>query len=316
MDDRTDNRTGQDSSLPLKYQKLLAEFSKLRNQVVHLTRSLTDEQKEKEQLHDVLKEKDKQIKKFQQETENIQFRNQQLTRRVSVLQEELKTKTPVRVDDLLEGQSTFSIFDAELTSKIKEVAELNEKISLLQAENLGLREDNHELHLQQSDSSFMIRAQEEVIQQQKMIIDELSQKKHDEAHPAASSSVTSTASTGQGFRDQNGEGDVMDDAEASSLRATLEAADSKASLFSNECHRLKQRLIIAIEQKDAAIRELNEVKDSLQQAKDELTTSVRNYETQLETMSEHLATMTEKWSKEEIEREARQGNHSGKKNKT
>ena len=64
---------------------------------------------------------------------------------------------------------------------------------------------------------------------------------------------------------------------------------------------MKQRLIIANEQKAALAAELLDARQQLDQLRDELSTSVRNYETQLETMSEHLATMTEKWSKQQIE---------------
>lgn len=85
------------------------------------------------------------------------------------------------------------------------------------------------------------------------------------------------------------------------LRDGIEASDTKAALFSSECQRMKQRLIVVNEQKEGLGRELNETKDLVQKLRDELSTSVRNYETQLETMSEHLATMNEKWSKQQIE---------------
>ena len=85
------------------------------------------------------------------------------------------------------------------------------------------------------------------------------------------------------------------------LRDSIQAADAKAALFSGECQRMKQRLIIANEQKEALTCELSDTRQLLQKLRDELNTSVRNYETQLETMSEHLATMNEKWSKQQID---------------
>lgn len=85
------------------------------------------------------------------------------------------------------------------------------------------------------------------------------------------------------------------------LTDSIELADAKAALFGSECQRMKQRLMILNEQKEAESRELSETRQLLQKLRDELNTNVRNYETQLETMSEHLATMNDKWSKQQIE---------------
>lgn len=282
-----------DPSLPLKYQKLLSEYSKLRNQVLQLTRCLADEQKVVKTLKDDGKEKEKAIKKLESEIESNSFRQQQLTKRISVLQEELKKKTAAKgqtQEDEDNLQSTFSIFDQELTSKIKEVQALNDQLSLLQTENLTLKEDMHELHLQNTDHEFMIRSQEEVIQSQKVMIDNLS-------HPVAAASSSSSQPATTTVEDPSSPLQV------SQLKERLETADSKAALFSNECTRLKQRLDVVMDERQAARKEVEDLSSKLQSTQDQLSTCVRNYEQQLETMSEHLATMTEKWSQQQLDME-------------
>lgn len=72
-----------------KYQKLASEYSKMRAQVSVLKKAVLDEQSKVVDVKDVLKMRDHTIRKSEQETESLTFRNQQLTRRVSILQEEL-----------------------------------------------------------------------------------------------------------------------------------------------------------------------------------------------------------------------------------
>ena len=300
-----------DPSLPLKYQKLLSEYSKLRNQIVQLTRYLTDEQKAVKHFKEESKEKDKQIKKLQQDNESNSFRCQQLIKRISVLQEELKKKVTsgkgavaagLDVDDEDNLQSTFSIFDAELTSKIGEVAHLTEQLTYMQSENQSLREEIHQLHLQQSDSDFMIRSQDEVIQSQKVMIDELSQNRSRSSSQVESKlNVTTESSQASSSRINEKREEVEAPSQVSNLKESLEAADSKANLFSQECLRLKQRLTVAAEEKESLKKEVQDKESELQQTRDEFNTSVRNYEAQLAAMSEHLANITEKWSQQQIE---------------
>lgn len=56
-----------------------------------LKKGVLDEQARSNELRDSLKEKDKSLRKSESEIESLTFRNQQLTRRVSVLQDELET---------------------------------------------------------------------------------------------------------------------------------------------------------------------------------------------------------------------------------
>lgn len=54
-----------------------------------LKKGVLDEQAKSNELRDTLKDKEKSLRKGELEIDSLTFRNQQLTRRVSVLQDEL-----------------------------------------------------------------------------------------------------------------------------------------------------------------------------------------------------------------------------------
>ncbi|KAF4516847.1 hypothetical protein B566_EDAN006242 [Ephemera danica] len=67
--------------LQAKYQKLAAEYSKIRAQASVLKKAVVDEQTKTADLKDLLKEKEQSLRKADQEMESLNFRNQQLTKR-------------------------------------------------------------------------------------------------------------------------------------------------------------------------------------------------------------------------------------------
>lgn len=54
-----------------------------------LKKAVLEEQTRNAELRDVLKEKEQTLRKAEQEMDSLTFRNQQLTKRVTVLQDEL-----------------------------------------------------------------------------------------------------------------------------------------------------------------------------------------------------------------------------------
>jgi chromosome segregation ATPase len=76
------------ADLTAKYQKLATEYAKIRAQMGVLKKGLLDEQDKSGRLTDQVHEKDMQLRKTQGEMEAVLFRNQQLTKRVNVLQDE------------------------------------------------------------------------------------------------------------------------------------------------------------------------------------------------------------------------------------
>jgi protein phosphatase 1 regulatory subunit 21 len=61
----------------------------MRAQVSVLRKAVVEEQTRNSELRDILKEREQSLRKTEQEMDSLTFRNQQLTKRVTVLQDEL-----------------------------------------------------------------------------------------------------------------------------------------------------------------------------------------------------------------------------------
>ncbi|XP_062346503.1 protein phosphatase 1 regulatory subunit 21 isoform X4 [Cinclus cinclus] len=117
-----------------KYQKLAQEYSKLRAQNQVLKKGVVDEQANSASLKEQLKMKDQSLRKLQQEMDSLTFRNQQLAKRVELLQDELalseargkKSKKSVESSSQL-SQEQKSVFSEDLQKKIEE----NERLHIL-----------------------------------------------------------------------------------------------------------------------------------------------------------------------------------------
>lgn len=77
------------TDMQIKYSKLASEYSKIRAQNSVLKKAVVDEQARCKELYDTVRNHEQTIRKSNQETESLNFRNVQLSRRVVVLQEEL-----------------------------------------------------------------------------------------------------------------------------------------------------------------------------------------------------------------------------------
>ncbi|KAM8737962.1 protein phosphatase 1 regulatory subunit 21 isoform 2-T2 [Acanthopagrus schlegelii] len=105
------------TDLQTKYSKLAQEYSKLRAQNQVLKKAVVDEQASTISLKEQLKQRDQSLRKQEQEMDSLSFRNQQLAKRVELLQEELASK----VDSPSQhGLETQSVFDEDLQKKIEE----------------------------------------------------------------------------------------------------------------------------------------------------------------------------------------------------
>ena len=65
--------------------------SQLKAQYPVLKKAYLDEQAKVTNLEGILKERDQTVRKYEQEVDSLTFRNQQLSKRVILLQEELET---------------------------------------------------------------------------------------------------------------------------------------------------------------------------------------------------------------------------------
>nr|XP_060610531.1 protein phosphatase 1 regulatory subunit 21 [Anolis sagrei ordinatus] len=115
------------AELQSKYQKLAQEYSKLRAQNHVLKKGVVDEQANSAALKEQLKMKDQSLRKLQQEMDSLTFRNQQLAKRVELLQDELvlseskgkkNKKSGEPVSQLSQEQK--NVFDEDLQKKIEE----------------------------------------------------------------------------------------------------------------------------------------------------------------------------------------------------
>ncbi|XP_034753495.1 protein phosphatase 1 regulatory subunit 21 isoform X2 [Etheostoma cragini] len=105
------------TDLQTKYSKLAQEYSKLRAQNQVLKKGVVDEQANSASFKEQLKQRDQSLRKQEQEMDSLSFRNQQLAKRVELLQEELASKAD---SPSQHGLETQSVFDEDLQKKIEE----------------------------------------------------------------------------------------------------------------------------------------------------------------------------------------------------
>lgn len=115
------------TDLQAKYSKLAQEYSKLRAQNQVLKKGVVDEQANSASLKEQLKQRDQSLRKQEQEMDSLSFRNQQLAKRVELLQEELAASEARGKRGKSKGDSpsqhglqTQSVFDEDLQKKIEE----------------------------------------------------------------------------------------------------------------------------------------------------------------------------------------------------
>ncbi|KAI1894511.1 hypothetical protein AGOR_G00116550 [Albula goreensis] len=134
------------ADLQAKYSKLAQEYSKLRAQNQVLKKAVVDEQASSTSLKEQLKQRDQSLRKVEQEMDSLSFRNQQLARRVELLQEELAAseakgkKSKHRGDSpSQQGLQTQIVFDEDLQKKIQENERLH--IQFFEADEKHKREE-------------------------------------------------------------------------------------------------------------------------------------------------------------------------------
>eukprot|EP00064_Thunnus_orientalis_P007537 superscaffoldBa00000844_g7559 len=115
------------TDLQTKYSKLAQEYSKLRAQNQVLKKAVVDEQANSTSLKEQLKQRDQSLRKQEQEMDSLSFRNQQLAKRVELLQEELAVSEAKGKKGKSKGDSpsqhgmqTQNVFDEDLQKKIEE----------------------------------------------------------------------------------------------------------------------------------------------------------------------------------------------------
>lgn len=122
-----------DTDLHIKYQKLGQEYQKLRAQVSVLKKGVIDEQAHSKILQELSKQKDQSIRKYEQELDSLQFRNEQLSKRVEILQTDLDVwerggTRPKAAVDYKPNEIDENVREQELKMKITENEVLHEQL--------------------------------------------------------------------------------------------------------------------------------------------------------------------------------------------
>lgn len=159
------------TDLQSKYSKLAQEYSKLRAQNQVLKKAVVDEQSSCNSLKDELKQKEQSLRRVEQEMDSLSFRNQQLMKRVELLQEELLLSESKSKKSKNKGDSPSqvslqaqSVFDEDLQKKIQENERLH--IQCVEAQEQHRQQEAHM-------SSRLQRLQEEA-QEHQAQLEELS----------------------------------------------------------------------------------------------------------------------------------------------
>ncbi|XP_078720797.1 protein phosphatase 1 regulatory subunit 21 isoform X3 [Lampetra fluviatilis] len=126
------------SETQAKYQKLAQEYAKLRAQNQVLKKAVVDEQEASGVLKEQLKGREQSVRRLEQEMDSLTFRNQQLAKRVELLQGELESmetrgkKSKPRAGEPVASVPVFpareSVFNEDLQKKIGENEELHKQL--------------------------------------------------------------------------------------------------------------------------------------------------------------------------------------------
>lgn len=174
-----DEGPSSDGGLSAKYQKLAFEYSKIRAQAQVLKKAVSDEQAKTSEFKDALKEKEQAIRKLEQEVESLNFRNQQLTKRVAFLQEELdgdRGRRNKKKHGATHSPISQGVIDAELQSRIEENEKLHLQVSSAELEHKQVVE-SLQLELEEAQRAVQLRetSLSETLHRQEADIDRLAQ---------------------------------------------------------------------------------------------------------------------------------------------
>ncbi|XP_064789438.1 protein phosphatase 1 regulatory subunit 21-like isoform X1 [Oncorhynchus masou masou] len=162
------------ADLQSKYTKLAQEYSKLRAQNQVLKKGVVDEQASSTSLKEQMKQREQSLRKVEQEMDSLSFRNQQLAKRVELLQEELATSQAKGQKSKNKGdspsqqglQQTQSVFDEDLQKKIQE----NERL------HIQFYEADEQHRQQESQLKVQLEELERDHEQHQAIVDGLTSK--------------------------------------------------------------------------------------------------------------------------------------------
>ncbi|XP_044746491.1 protein phosphatase 1 regulatory subunit 21 isoform X2 [Coccinella septempunctata] len=306
------------SELEVKYQKLATEFSKIRTHATVLKKALLEEQAKTAELKDVIKKHEQQLRKHNQEMDSLMFRNEQLSKRIAVLQQELQPnnkKGKQKGNNDLFHPPDMTVINEELQKKIMENAQLlssmtdkdleindcREKIKWL--ENKIQNFENKYEELEKNYSDIMVQMKNQTSSNKQISQNDLqpqitvsssrdSEEDNDESKRSKywQEEAERWKAECELLRSKPTSNEQLTEYYESQLREMLETkqmclSETKTLWAENTalCQKLENLLL-----------ENREIESQLEVKKEELHTTNQNYKVQLDAMTEHLAAQNDK----------------------
>ncbi|CAG9860159.1 unnamed protein product [Phyllotreta striolata] len=306
-----------DSDIESKYQRLAAEYSKIRSQATVLKKAVLDEQAKTSGLQELVRNHEQTVRKRDQEIESLTFRNDQLTKRIVVLQQELQANNGKRnknkVPDFAPNVD-ISVLNDELQKKILENAQLFNSIAEKESDILECREKIKNLE------DLITNFQKDLSKSEKLRNDE--QLKHKNIKHQLETKINELSAYGVNNKTIS---DTPDDnakiwqneaerwkAECDLLKLKPTSEDKLTVYYESQFSQiLESNSLLKSEAKTAWAENLSltarledislehgKLKSCLENNYEELMITNKNYKDQLEAMTEHLAAQNEKITKQ------------------
>ncbi|CAH0562196.1 unnamed protein product [Brassicogethes aeneus] len=313
------------TNIEAKYQKLATEYSKVRSQATVLKKAVLDEQAKNIQFNEINKKLEQQIRKHDQEMESLTFRNEQLTKRIGVLQQELhetnhgkKNKSKTNYSTTVD--SDIAVLNEELHKRIIENAQLNSSISDKECELSEYAEKIDWLESKLRNAQIALESLENTNREEvdKLRNDKIILQKKINNIMSEKSLVNCEFDN----RDTNNkvhnninllheeinrwktECDVLRSRPSSNKQLTdyyetqlAELVETK-SLAISETHSILAENVALSSRVESLILDLSSLESLLGKNIEELTNSNDNYKAQLDALTEHLAVQNEKITKQ------------------
>ncbi|KAJ3649148.1 hypothetical protein Zmor_020905 [Zophobas morio] len=305
-----------------KYQKLAAEYSKVRSQATVLKKALLDEQAKNNELKDTVKKHEQKVRKHDQEMESLTFRNEQLTKRISVLQQELQVNSHAKKSKNKNAesiiQSDTSVLNEEFHKKILENAELVSSMADKDYELSDCKEriawlekklNNVEKELQEKESKYLdeitklkkgkFEAEKklEEVQRADLLNHEVPLNKPSDEQKEIifwKEEAERWRSECEVLRSKPQSNEQLTEYYESQLREILETKQAAVA----ETKTLWGENVALYSQLDHLLVVNKDLENSLEKSNEELLTTIENYKSQLDAMTEHLAAQNDKITKQ------------------
>ncbi|XP_023019485.2 uncharacterized protein [Leptinotarsa decemlineata] len=300
-------------NLEAKYQRLATEYSKVRSQATVLKKAVLDEQTKTAELHELLKKHEQTARKRDQEMESLNFRNEQLTKRIMVLQQELQNtvqgkKSKHKVTEIPPSIDS-SLLNEELQKKILENAQLLNSVSDKDLEIIEYKERIKNLEDVLASSQIKLALKEKTIEEEreefKTKRNELEKLVRELSHSSAQrkQSIDSCEENAKVWQTEAERWKK----ECTLLKSRPDSNDKLTKYYESQLSEVLESNVLLRSETDSAwaenlalkarlenlTLEHNQLKSSLKSSREELVTTNNNYKSQLDAMTEHLAAQNE-----------------------